>query len=572
MTRWLSLRLDSIRQRLRVGFGVLTILLMTGGVLGYSALSNMSSVIGGTLGGVQEEGLLTARLSAAVMRELSAASGYLDSRDTTARGEFQRLNWETHRVQREMNLRPGQIAQEVTLIASIDAKLSEIEIKYATAHRLADLGRDAAARELGGRARSLVASLLGDVENLSTLEAAKVAAASEQLRAENDRRARLLVVAIALAVVLAVVIVANTIRSISGPLSHLVSHARELSNGNLAVRTTDRFPGEFRDLAAAMNSTAESLSRVVSIASMTAEDVATSAHDLSEVSRQISVSASQMATSMADITNGADGQVQQLRSIDDALRTIRDSAQGVRSGAEVVNSLAASIEESARAKRTEIERAMGILGDVRSSVQEAATEVVVLNRTAEDINKFVASVSRIAEQTDLLALNAAIEAARAGAAGRGFAVVADEVRKRAEQAQAAADDVVRLTSVVTARVATTARAMEAGASRVGEIERVSRDIDGALRTITAAAERTRDAAGSVTKAAERNVDVVSTAARGVESIARTAEGHAAAAQEVSASTQEQSAACEQMSSASAQLLAGSTQLRQLVGGLKTHAA
>jgi methyl-accepting chemotaxis protein len=274
-----------------------------------------------------------------------------------------------------------------------------------------------------------------------------------------------------------------------------------------------------------------------------------------------------MATSMSDITTGAEGQVLQLRSIDDALRTIRDSAEGVLSGAEAVNTLAGSIEESARAKRVEIERAMGILGDVRSSVQEAASEVVVLNRIAEDINKFVASVSRIAEQTDLLALNAAIEAARAGTAGRGFAVVADEVRKLAEQAQAAADDVVRLTSVVTARVANTTRAMEAGASRVGEIERVSRDIDGALRTITAAAERT-----SVTQAAERNVEVVTTAARGVESIARTAEGHAAAAQEVSASTQEQSAACEQMSSASTQLLAGSTQLKELVGGLRTVAA
>jgi methyl-accepting chemotaxis protein len=570
--RRLSFRLDSIRGRLRLGFGFLVVLLTSGGVLGYSALSNMSDVIRGTLAEVQEEGQLTARLSAAVMRELSAASGYLETRDSVARSEFQRLSWETHRVQREMNKRPGQIAQEVTLIANIDAKLSDIEIKYATAHRLTDLGRDAAARALGERARVVVTSLLGDVENLSTLEAAKVAAASAQLREENDRRARLLVMAIALAVVLAIMIVVSTVRSISEPLHHLVGHARELSNGNLAVRTTDRFPGEFRDLASAMNSTAESLSRVVSIASMTAEDVATSAHDLSEVSQQISISASQMATSMTDITNGAEGQVQQLRSIDEALRTIRDSAEGVLSGAEVVNTLAGSIEESARSKRAEIERAMGILGDVRSSVQEAATEVVVLNRTAEDINKFVASVSRIAEQTDLLALNAAIEAARAGAAGRGFAVVADEVRKLAEQAQAAADDVVRLTSVVTARVATTTRAMEAGASRVGEIERVSRDLDAALRTITAAAERTRDAASSVTQAAERNVGVVSTAARGVESIARTAEGHAAAAQEVSASTQEQSAACEQMSSASTQLLAGSTQLRELVGGLKTQAA
>jgi methyl-accepting chemotaxis protein len=570
--RRFSFRLDSIRQRLRIGFGILIVLLLTGGVFGYTALSNMSGVIRGTLAEVQEQGLLSARLSAAVMRELSAANAYLETRDSVARAEFQRLSWETHRVQREMNKRPGQIAQEVTLVAGIDAKLSEIEIRYATAHRLMDLGREGQARGLAARARTVVTSLLGDVENLSTLEAAKVAAASAQLREENDRRARLLVFAIALAVVLAFVIVMNTVRSISEPLSHLVSHARELSNGNLSVRTTDQFAGEFRDLAAAMNSTAESLSRVVSIASMTAEDVATSAHDLSQVSQQISVSASQMATSMADITTGAEGQVQQLRSVDDALRTIRDSAGGVLQGAEVVSTLAGSIEDSARAKRTEIERAMGILGDVRSSVQEAASEVVVLNRTAEDINRFVASVSRIAEQTDLLALNAAIEAARAGHAGRGFAVVADEVRKLAEQAQAAADDVVRLTSTVTARVATTTKAMEAGASRVGEIERVSRDIDSALRTITAAAERTRDAASSVTQAAERNVGVVETAARGVESIARTAESHAAAAQEVSASTQEQSAACEQMSSASTQLLAGSTQLRELVGGLKTEAA
>ena len=572
MIRVARIRLDSIRQRLRLGFGVLIALLLTGGVIGYSALSNMSLVIAGTLGEVQEEGLLSARLSAAVMRELSAATAYLERRDPAAGAEFQRLMWDTHRVQREMNKRPGQIAQEVTLIASVEAKLSEIEIRYATAHRLADLERDAAARDLAERGRRVIATLLSDLENLTTLEAAKVAAASAQLREESDRRARLLVVAISLAVVLALGIVVSTVRSITGPLAQLVAHARELSNGNLAVRTTEQFPGEFRDLASAMNSTAESLSRVVSIASMTAEDVATSAHDLSEVSRQISASASQMATSMTDITTGAEGQVHQLRSIDEALRTIRDSAAGVLSGAGVVNTLAGSIEESARAKRAEIERAMDILGAVRTSVHEAASEVVLLNRTAEDINKFVASVSRIAEQTDLLALNAAIEAARAGQAGRGFAVVADEVRKLAEQAQAAADDVVRLTSVVTSRVATTTRAMEAGASRVGEIERVSRDIDGALRTITAAAERTRSAAASVTEAAERNVDVVATAARGVESIARTAEGHAAAAQEVSASTQEQSAACEQMSSASTQLLAGSTQLKELVGGLKTQAA
>jgi methyl-accepting chemotaxis protein len=278
-----------------------------------------------------------------------------------------------------------------------------------------------------------------------------------------------------------------------------------------------------------------------------------------------------MAASMTEVSSGAESQVRQLRTVDEALRAIRGSTEDVMRGAGEVTSLAGNIEDTARAKRTEIERALGILTSVRRTVREAASEVVALNTTAEDIDKFVATVSRIAEQTDLLALNAAIEAARAGSAGRGFAVVADEVRKLAEQAQSAAEDVVQLTRLVTSRVASTARAMESGVTHVAEIESVSRDIDGALTAISGAAERTREAAGTVATQAERNVHVVSNAAQGVQSIARTAEGHAAAAQEVSASTQEQSAACEQMSSASTQLLQGSVQLRELVGGLKAVA-
>jgi methyl-accepting chemotaxis protein len=182
------------------------------------------------------------------------------------------------------------------------------------------------------------------------------------------------------------------------------------------------------------------------------------------------------------------------------------------------------------------------------------------------------SIESIAKTTNMLALNAAIEAARAGDAGRGFGVVADEVRKLAEQAQAAADDVVRLTRVVTSRVGATTRAMEAGVSQVEEIEGVSRNVDAALDAISEAAGRTRSAAGGAAEKAERNAHIVASAARSVQSVARTAEGYAAAAQQVSASTQEQSAACEQMSSASTQLLQGSVQLRELVGALRSEAA
>ena len=562
-------RLTSIRQRLWVGFGTLMVLMLIAGILGWRSLTVMSRAIRETLAEVQMESRLSSDLTTDIAQSIQAGGHYVDSRDSLSLQDFRRYGMRAHVVQRSMSNMRGQATDEIALVARIDEKLSELEVAYTLAHRLSDLSRTEPARRQAESTRPIVAGLLADMDRLGQMKALKVQRASERLRAESKWRTTVLLAVIFAALVLATIIVLRTVHSINEPLRELVAHARELSAGNLGIRTTSHMPGEFKTLAMAMNQTGESLSQVVSVAATTADDVANSAHDLASVSEQISLSASQMAEAMNEVTQGAELQVHQLREVDDALQTIRKRAEGVLAGAEDVGVLAGTIEQSAQAKRIEIERALAILSDVRATVQKASAEVIELDRTAEGINKFVGSVSRIAEQTNLLALNAAIEAARAGQAGRGFAVVADEVRKLAEQAQAAADDVVHLTGAVTARVKSTALAMEIGVARVGEIERVSRDIDSALAIIGAAAERTRGAARTVSSEAEQNMDVVKTAATGVSSIAKTAEGHAAAAQQVSASTEEQSAACEQMSSASSHLLQGSTRLRELVGGLKT---
>ncbi|MDQ3996841.1 MAG: methyl-accepting chemotaxis protein, partial [Gemmatimonadota bacterium] len=320
-----------------------------------------------------------------------------------------------------------------------------------------------------------------------------------------------------------------------------------------------------------MNTVGDSLSRVVMVAARTAENVASSAHQLASVSEQISLSAGQMAGAMSEVSHGAGQQVAQLRAVDDALQTIRDRAAGVHEQAVEVSALAERIETQAVAKRSDIDRALAILVDVKTAVERAANEVRELHATAADITRFVKTVSQIAEQTNLLALNAAIEAARAGDAGRGFAVVADEVRKLAEQSAAAADDIVQMTGVVTSRVSNSSRAMETSAARVAEIEGVSREIDAALTTISNAAEMTRHAAREMRTAAEDNAAAVEGAATTVAEIARTAESHAAAAEQVNASTQEQSAACEEMTTASSMLLEGSTKLKEIVGGLRTAA-
>jgi methyl-accepting chemotaxis protein len=562
-------RLNTIRGRLWLGFGVLVALLVVAGAVARRSFTAMATTINESLAEVQAEARLASTLSANATKTIEAGARYLETRDTTAQDAFRKFGWTAHNVQREMNDRPNQTAAEVATVAAIDNKLSAMEVDYAVAHRLADLGRMDDARKAAAQARAPIDDMLNGIDRLGRLKADRVAAAKIALAAETDRRSRWLLSIIGFALVIGMIVVMYTVRRIGEPLDILVQHAQALSEGDLSSRIDDKMPTEFAILAAAMNHTAESLSRVVSVTVLTAKEVSSSAHDLASVSEQISLSASQMASAMTEVSHGAEVQVQQLRNVDDTLQAIREAADGVKQRSAEVTDLARSIEGAAQAKRLDVDRSLGILVDVKHGVERAADEIRALSATVADISQFVATVGQIADQTNLLALNAAIEAARAGDAGRGFAVVADEVRKLAEQSQKAADDIVSMTGQVTARVAISARAMEASAASVGEIERVSRDIDSALRVITDAAERTRVAAVGVTGAAEANAFAVTSAASGLESIAKTAEQHAAAAEQVNASTQEQSAACEQMTSASNVLLAGSTQLRELVGGLRT---
>ena len=564
--------LRSIRIRLFLGFGLLAFLVVATGLFGRGTVSRLADEISSSLGMVQRDARMAARLSASVGQALAAADLYLAAPSQEVRDRFSRYIWDAHAAKRDMNRTMTHGAEEATLIAGLDAKLSAVEIDYSLAHRLTDLGRRDEARVIANRARGRVDPLLNDVRALGENKTRQFESTATALRGETLRRSLVLLIVALLTVVVCVVVVLNSVNFITRPLEVLVGHARALSDGKLSTRTTSELPGEFQELASAMNSASASLERVSRVASATADDVAASARDLAGVSQQISAAATEMAASMGEISGGADSQVRQIRSVDDALRTLRGSADTVRHGAAELTALAGGIEDQAMSKRQEIARALGILTDVRTNVQRAASEVVALNRAADDIENFVSTVSRIAEQTDLLALNAAIEAARAGAAGRGFAVVADEVRKLAEQAQRAADDVVRLTRAVTAQIDATTEAMGRSAARVSEIESLSREVDEALTSISNSAERTRAAAGAVSAEADRTAETVSEAVTGMTSIARTAEGHAAAAQQVSASTQEQSAACEQLSSASTQLVQGSLQLRQLVGTLRVESS
>jgi len=327
-------------------------------------------------------------------------------------------------------------------------------------------------------------------------------------------------------------------KSITEPLSHLMTVAREIGDsGDLDQNINIHRNDEIGALATTFNNMVTYLKEMARVSMAVAEGDLTvevvprsgrdtlgnaflrMSHGLKELVRSTRDSAGQVSSGSNQVAATADESakvsVQASSAIEEVTSTIHEmsiNVQNVVKNTQVqasnVAETSASIEEMiasiqrvadtakvlldiANRSREEVmtgiktmEKATDGLTRTNVAIQSSAKIINGLGHRADDIGKIIEVIDDLAEQTNLLALNAAIEAARAGEHGLGFAVVADEVRKLAEKSTQSTKEIAELIQNIQHEARQAVENMERSTSIVEEGLTLGNDLGAALHKIS----------------------------------------------------------------------------------------
>ncbi|SOE64776.1 methyl-accepting chemotaxis protein WspA [Burkholderia sp. D7] len=263
---------------------------------------------------------------------------------------------------------------------------------------------------------------------------------SSQSIRESVRKAEITL----LVVVLVTIVVAAwagflLLRAIAVPMQRLVEVVDAMRTGDLSQRLHLELGDEFGALGAGFNRMTDELTGLVGQAQKSAVQVTTSVAEIAATAREQQATASETAATTTEI--GATSR--------EIFATSRDLVRTMNEVSNVAEQ-SALLAGTGQVGLTRMEDTMRLVMEAAGSVNG---KLAILNERASNINQVVATITKVADQTNLLSLNAAIEAEKAGEYGRGFAVVATEIRRLADQTAVATFDIEQMVKEIQSAVA-----------------------------------------------------------------------------------------------------------------------
>jgi methyl-accepting chemotaxis protein len=561
--------LRSLRSRVIGGMALLLTLVFVIALLGVNSIRSLDRSVDQELSILLESTDLSNGLIASLSAEVRSAEQYLMVPSEASRRRFIDEGDSAYVYQRRYRTLKALTTSDRYIVNKIAANQAELEVAYAMAHALADLGRTEEARRQADNARAPADTLLGDVRALALAQTNRSMVRASDLRREARHRGSLLWLLLVVSLALGVGTSVQTVRWVHLPLRRLIGAADRFGAGDLRRVQLGTMPTELDLLARAMDGMASRLRGVVVSVVSEASQIGNSATDFSAMSEELAASSGQISTAMVKIASSAEQQVRGMEKADALLLSLRQIAETNASASARMVELGDRIRELAAGHRADVAAAGQTLLDIQEVVATSARQVQELARLSEPITAFIDLIRQISSQTNLLALNAAIEAARAGEHGRGFAVVAEEVRRLADSSSSAAEEVAKTVQFIRKQVRDVSETMDVGSARVQGIEVVATAAARALEDIAAAVQEVHTAAGEVVREAEANRRIVAQLGERTQEVSNAASEHASASEQVTAAAEEQTASTEEMAASAGDLLQGATRLTALMQDFKT---
>jgi methyl-accepting chemotaxis protein len=538
-------------------------------VLGVNSIHSLDRSVDQELSLLLESIDLSNGLIASLSSEVRAAEQYLVVPSEVSRRRFIDEGDSAYVYQRRYRILGALTTSDRYIVNKIAGNQAELEVAYAKAHALADLGRTEEARREAEHARAPADTLLGDVRALALAQTNRSMVRAKDLQRDAGYRRSLLWLLLFVSLALGAGTSVQTVRWVDLPLRRLIAAADRFGAGDLRRVQLGKMPTELDQLARAMDSMAARLRGVVVSVVNEASQIGNSATDFSAMSEELAASSGQISTAMVKIASSAEQQVRGMERADALLLSLRQIAETNALASTRMVELGNRIRDLAARHRTDVAAAGQTLLDIQEIVSTSARQVQELTRLSEPITAFIDLIRQISSQTNLLALNAAIEAARAGEHGRGFAVVAEEVRRLADSSSSAAEEVAKTVQFIRTQVREVAGTMDVGSARVQGIELVATAAARALEDIAAAVQEVHTAAGEVVREAEANRGIVAQLGERTQEVSHAASEHASASEQVTAAAEEQTASTEEMAASAGDLLQGATRLTALMQDFKT---
>ena len=184
--------LRSLRSRVIGGMVVLLALVFGIAVLGVNSIDSLDRSVDQELSLLLESTDLSNGLIASLSSEVRAGEQYLVLPSDAARRRFLDEGDSAYVYQRRYRTLRALTTSDRYIVNKIAANQAQLEVLYARAHALVDLGRGDEARREAERARAPADTLLGDVRALALAQTNRSMVRATELRREAGQRRFLL--------------------------------------------------------------------------------------------------------------------------------------------------------------------------------------------------------------------------------------------------------------------------------------------------------------------------------------------------------------------------------------------